>query len=164
MKNDTKALLDKVSRFWADTNQTQTGNIIPTDLTVQTDQPVDHGEAPFPDPTQETFCTRVGGRLLGHECRDVDQGARRLVYLVRHYPIRPYLVHGGGSGIHIAAGAAWKEEHDALIREFSNLWWSAAGDAVIERYGDKLPMMTQDYPPRPYNPDEQPRQCSHEIV
>lgn len=157
MSNATKALLDKVSQFWTDEEQTQTGAAACPGVEVRNSQPVEENEAPFDEPTRENFCAYVGGHLLGQKCMDVDQAARRLVYLVRKYPIRPYLVHGGGSGIHIAAGATWKAENDDLIKEFSRLWWSAAGDAVIERYGDKLPVMTEDYPPRPYNPDEQPK-------
>lgn len=154
MSDQAKALLAKIARHWAEDEPAVTTG--PEQLLVPATVEIAEDEPPFDTP-EPGFCAKVGSRFCGWQCDDVDRGARRLVYLVRHYPFRPYLVHGGGSGFHVAASREWREQHSELDKEFSRLWWSAAGDAVIERYGDKLPVMDKGWPPKPYQPKRRGR-------
>lgn len=135
MISKTQALLDAMSA--------ELGNI----GAVRDEQGT--GEEPaFAVPVVESWCADVGRKLLGKESSDIDRDARRIVEIVRTYPVRPYLVEGGGSGFVAPHDAAWRDEHENIVREFAALWWTAAGDAVIERYGDKLPVVPNDeYPP-----------------
>lgn len=151
MSNKAKSLLEKMAQHWeAEESSVTTGQTTGQEplLVAETDA-IAEDEPPFDD-VEPGFCAKVGTSLCGWQCADVDRGARRLVYLVRHYPFRPYLVHGGGSGIHLAAGPEWREQHAELEKEFCRLWWSAAGDAVIARYRDKLPLMDDGWPPKLY--------------
>ena len=87
------------------------------------------------------WCGDVGYRLLGHECGDLDTDAMRILEIVRKYPVRPYMVKGGGSGFDIPPGWGKYEWNWEIVKEFSRLWWSAAGDAVIARYGHRIPVV-----------------------
>lgn len=88
--------------------------------------------------------TAVGQRFLGHHCRQQDADAMRIIEIVRSYPVRPYLVKGGGSGFNIPSGWGKDEKNWEIVKEFSTLWWSAAGDAVIARYGERLPIVWRE--------------------
>lgn len=57
------------------------------------------------------------------------------------YPVRPYLVEGGGRGFTIPNGMGANETNWAVVKEFERLWWSEAGDEIVERFADKLPMV-----------------------
>lgn len=103
------------------------------------------GELPFAAPVLEFWQAAIGKKLLGNEVDDVNRAAQRLVQLVRQYPFRPYRIQGGGSGIGVPRGWATKTpENWALYCEFSDLWWSAAGDALIERFGNKIRILSQN--------------------
>ena len=71
----------------------------------------------------------------------VASGADRIVELCRAYPVRPYLVEGGGRGFTIPNSWGANETNWAVVKEFEMLWWSDAGDAIVERYADRLPMV-----------------------
>lgn len=104
------------------------------------------GEGAVPSPTEpepkaEGFGASIGRRLLGNMCDKSAGagGADRIVELCRAYPIRPYLVEGGGRGFTIPNGWGANETNWAVVKEFERLWWSEAGDEVVERFADKLP-------------------------
>ena len=106
------------------------------------------GEGAVPSPTEpepkaEGFGASIGRRLLGNVCDKsvVASGADRLVELCRAYPVRPYLVEGGGRGFTIPNGWGANETNWAVVKEFERLWWSEAGDEIVERFADKLPMV-----------------------
>ena len=94
-----------------------------------------------PEPQTEGFGARIGRALLGNVCDKsaVACGAERIVELCRAYPVRPYLVEGGGRGFTIPNGWGANETNWAVVKEFERLWWSEAGDDIVERFGDKLP-------------------------
>ena len=94
-----------------------------------------------PEPKAEGFGASIGRRLLGNVCDKsvVASGADRLVELCRAYPVRPYLVEGGGRGFTIPNGWGANETNWAVVKEFERLWWSEAGDEIVERFADKLP-------------------------
>ena len=104
------------------------------------------GAAPSPgdqEPKTEGFGASIGRRLLGNVCdkSEVASGANRIVELCRKYPVRPYLVVGGGRGFNIPNGWGANETNWAVVKEFEMLWWSEAGDAIVECYADRLPMV-----------------------
>ncbi len=104
------------------------------------------GEGAVPSPAEpeskaEGFGASIGRRLLGKVCDKSAgaSGADRIVELCRAYPIRPYLVEGGGRGFTIPNGWGANETNWAVVKEFERLWWSEAGDDIVERFRDKLP-------------------------
>ena len=106
------------------------------------------GEGAVPSPTEpepkaEGFGASIGRRLLGNVCDKsvVASGADRLLGLWRAYQVRPYLVEGGGRGFTIPNGWGANETNWAVVKEFERLWWSEAGDEIVERFADKLPMV-----------------------
>lgn len=135
MVSETQALLDAMSA--------ELGNI-----GAVRDEPRNRGRTGIRCPCGGKLVRRCGPQALGKRKLDIDRDARRIVEIVRTYPVRPYLVEGGGSGFVAPHDAAWRDEHENIVREFAALWWTAAGDAVIERYGDRLPVVPNDeYPP-----------------
>lgn len=99
-----------------------------------------------PAAQEDGFGAGIGRRLLGNACNknDVAGGANRIVELCRKHPVRPYLVEGGGRGFTTPNGWGTNETNWAVIKEFEQLWWSAAGDAVVERFGDRLPTICRE--------------------
>ena len=98
------------------------------------------------EPKADGFGASIGRRLLGNVCdkSEVASGANRIVELCRKYPVRPYLVDGGGRGFKIPNGWGANETNWAVVKEFERLWWSEAGDSIVERYADRLPMVGRD--------------------
>lgn len=143
MVTNTNALLQSVIEHWGST---------PSHENVQ-------GEPVFTTPIKEKQCAHIGAMLLGKESEDINRDAQRIVTLVRNYPIRPYRITGGGTGIYIPTGWAAIGNNWEIFKEFSDLWWTAAGDAVLERYKDRLPRRDRDTPSLCYGaPDDIHRQ------
>ena len=102
------------------------------------------GQDTLADETDEGFGALIGRRLLGHVCDDATSGAHRIVEICRAHPVRPYLVEGGGRGFRIPKGWSMGDGHWETVKEFERLWWSKAGDIVVECYGDRLPTVCRD--------------------
>jgi hypothetical protein len=77
-------------------------------------------------------CEYIGMYFCGRVSMDVDRDVSRLIEIMREHPIRPHLHEGGGSGF--SYDLTWSRDHDALIGEFSLLWFTVAGDVIIARY------------------------------
>jgi hypothetical protein len=77
-------------------------------------------------------CECAGRTLMGRVSTDIQRDVERLKELMRLYPIRPHLHEGGGSGFSYPY-SGW-EHKDEIIKEFSELWFTAAGDLFITQY------------------------------
>lgn len=146
MVNSPEALLAAISRHWGMQEEAQTTPAATTneDGGCVSDSSADAGmlvpdEPQFPMPTREHVCAKAG-TFCGRRCTDVDRGARHLVYMIRHFPFRPFVTNDGGCGVRVAASTDWQADNADLIDWFHRLWWTAAGDAVLERYRDRLPV------------------------
>ena len=62
-----------------------------------------------------------------------DRDLARLKEIMRMHPIRPHLHEGGGTGF--SYDLTWGYEHRELIKEFSLLWFTIAGDIFVAQYG-----------------------------
>lgn len=76
-----------------------------------------------------------GLAVVGQESVDVETDMERLKELMRLYPIRPHLHEAGGSGFSMCYATDWHPDKDSIVREFSRLWFTAAGDRIIAEYG-----------------------------
>ena len=103
--------------------------------------PVEH-----PEPEQEEepryvaecSCEWVGMKILGQLSEDLERDVARLKEIMHMHPIRPHLHEGGGSGFTYPHNYEWRCEHDELISEFARLWWTRAGDIIIEQWGHRM--------------------------
>jgi hypothetical protein len=60
----------------------------------------------------------------------------RLKEIMSRYPIRPFLNECGGDGFSYPVNEpGWSANHWGLICEFSDLWFSPAGTAIIAEHG-----------------------------
>lgn len=149
METNPQALLAAISQRWALQAETQTTVPAVAAGDEQAGEEHDNGQATCADlsPDEPTFvasttftvCAKAG-ELCGRRCKDIDSAARHLVHMIRNYPFRPYLTTDGGVYIRVAASVDWQAENEELIGFFHRLWWTAAGDAVCERFRDRLPM------------------------
>lgn len=155
MSKTPKALLAAISAYWeAQTTPQAAAHSGSTAIKViraplDPDDPacaIDAAEPPFESQPISTICAK-GGELSGYRCKDLDRAARHLVHLVRTYPFRPYRIEGGGCGVYISAPRQWQEDNAELVASFLRVWWTAAGDAVLDRYSDRLPLVEADRPP-----------------
>lgn len=91
------------------------------------------------EPDEDEFsCEWVGMNIVGRKSEAPEADAARLEYLMRHYPIKPYLNEGGGSGIEHPHDYDWQRANDHIVKEFSELWFTKAGDIIIEKYGHRM--------------------------
>lgn len=102
------------------------------------------------DEEDEFSCEWIGRNIVGRISEDPEKDAARLEYLMRHYPIRPHLNEGGGSGFEHPHNYEWSQKHDHLVSEFSDLWFTKAGDIIIQKYGSRMevkppPKRFEDY-------------------
>lgn len=86
----------------------------------------------------EHSCEWVGMKILGQLSEDLDRDVARLKEIMRMHPIRPHLHEGGGSGFTYPNNFEWRQEYDDLISEFARLWWTRAGDIIIEQWGHRM--------------------------
>ena len=83
-------------------------------------------------------CEWVGLHLAGRETADLERDVQRLKAIIRDYPIRPHLNEVGGSGFTYPTTKAWMVEHWDVVKEFSALWFTLAGDVVIAEWGHRM--------------------------
>jgi hypothetical protein len=85
-------------------------------------------------------CAYVGRYIIGRVAPvDTRVAVSRMLEIMGNNPIRPYLNAGGGSGF--AYDLQWASRYDDIVTEFECLWWTAAGDAIIARYGHLMPLV-----------------------
>ena len=100
--------------------------------------------APVADAKVQQCCQAVSTTWA--DASKVDQDVERLKDLMRRYPIRPHLNEGGGSGFSYCRVSEWGADKGEIAREFSRLWFSAAGDRIIAEYGHLMRVIPQaDY-------------------
>ncbi len=108
---------------------------------------------PAPDNAVLEFSNEwFGLTVAGRKSADVARDVQRLKELMRLYPIRPHLHQAGGSGFSSSPEEGWHPDPDAIIREFSRLWFTVAGDHIIAEYGHlmhTIPTPEPGTPPAP---------------
>jgi hypothetical protein len=112
-------------------------------------QPLDV-DYPGYDPNEPgRSCFECGLKLLGNISADPERDCARIEELVRQYPIRPYRREGGGSGFAYPHDYDWYSRHSELTKEFSELWFTAAGDLYLSRYWQKMLVVPREKFNRP---------------
>lgn len=86
----------------------------------------------------EHSCEWVGMKILGRICEDLERDVARLKEIMHRHPIRPHLHEDGWSGFTYPRNADWQREHEGLVSEFERLWWTRAGDIIIEQWGHRM--------------------------
>jgi hypothetical protein len=90
-------------------------------------------EYPGYDPCNPGCSCVEAGLKMNRISLDPERDCARLEELVRQYPIRPHRHESGGSGF------AYSDiEHNEIIKEFSELWFTAAGDLYLPRLWREL--------------------------
>ena len=87
-------------------------------------------------PTPPSEC--CGDSVTVQTSDGLAMDVERLKDIMRVHLIRPHLHEGGGSGFSYPYAGEWRKKNDAVIAEFSKLWFSAAGDVIIEQYGHRM--------------------------
>lgn len=145
METNPQALLAAISKRWECEAEAQTNannaDMCEEQQEGQQQRVVDLApdEPPFDASTTSTICAKAG-ELCGRRCKDVDSGARHLVHMIRNFPFRPYLTTDGGVYIRVAASLDWQADNADLVEFFHRLWWTAAGDAVLDRHRADFPL------------------------
>lgn len=89
-------------------------------------------------------CEWIGRRFARTASTDVARDLTRIVSILRDYPIEPQLYEGGGIGFDYPHVDGWARAHREILDEFSDLFFTAAGDAFIARYRDQIKVLPRD--------------------
>ena len=80
----------------------------------------------------------------------VQADAARLCCIMRQYPIKPHLNDTGGYGFTHPYDNDFPAKHWDIISEFSRLFFSPAGEIILQKYGHHMRVL-----PSPCQPDSE---------